>query len=970
MHVLPAPFVFPYKQDTSVTRQVLRILPIALIVMTPGLTPQTSVQTAPIYLAAGDLSLTFSGRTGVLVSALDSRTGTDLIRSGDDDHGGGWRLVLESPDGRKAFTELADAGSFESLPSQPNGQQALTLQWRGLKLSDGSSLPAARVTTVITASPGDSSSLWRFSAEGLDPWSIVLADCIDIRNVGSIGDRTPARLFLPEGAGRIYHDPARSLPAATWLYPSQASMQFMAIYGDSAGFSITARDTAGELKAGSWKGESPAAPASRVTFTHIFRSPAVGAATVPYAVQLGVFHGDWQTAAAAYRAFAESAPWTRQAARRATALDDTFQTMAVPVNTGPAQREALGELEKRAQSQVTAWGAPVLVSLGDWAQLRSPSAALGTAPQMGWASLEASLRLLRRSGISAVAELSGYCTETGVAMPEPGARIYPDETPCAAMKIASPAWRNRLGSLVSLLRNRGITIFALDLWPETHLSPDSPELRRNDIFRPSAWRTLLSSLAGDGRPDAPFLGAKQPFELFLPQLRFFRTRTCNVPPGWPESRTAPVEEVPAFDFVYHAWTAIECDTQPRSAANAAGRLLTVARAFVTGQRIVSAVAAPDSEDFQLFLKNSTLARRGFAQSFLAGGTMLPDAAIEAPLAGREEFENSPSLPDAGVVAVQSGVWRAKNGDVGVALANVSRHPASVRVPIDFDRWGLHTGRDYTLRAVSDRGPVPLAGGVRDSTSVSVSVETLDVAVITIHEELVTGGGIERIVNAARAEEPCGVAPGEVVDISGVFGGPDRASSADLSHGGPYPLELDETAVSFDGARGAILMASPSLVRAIVPWTVAGRSSVSVQVRRRGVSSGLISEPVQPACPGVYPADSVGSALVRNDDGNLNSGQRPAARGSVIAIYATGLGVAGMQPRAGESFEGSGSVLRPVSVTIDGVPARVRYAGFSQNIFSGVYEIQVRVPDSIQPGRPRLLVTANGQQSIGLNIVVD
>jgi uncharacterized protein (TIGR03437 family) len=316
------------------------------------------------------------------------------------------------------------------------------------------------------------------------------------------------------------------------------------------------------------------------------------------------------------------------------------------------------------------------------------------------------------------------------------------------------------------------------------------------------------------------------------------------------------------------------------------------------------------------------------------------------------------------------VWRAKNGDVGVALANVSRHPASVRVQIDFDRWGLHAGRDYTLRTVSDSGPVVLAAGVRESTSVSVSVASLDVAVLVIHEELVSGGGVERIVNAARGDEPCGVAPGEVVDITGVFGGSDRVSSADLSHAGPYPLELDETVVSFDGARGAVLLASPSLVRAIVPWTVAGSSSVSVQVVRNGVSSGRVSEQVQRACPGVYPADSADSALVRNDDGNLNSGQRPAARGSLIVIYATGLGVARVQPRAGESFEGSGAVLRPVSVTLDGLPAQVRYAGFSQKIFSGVYEIQVRVPDAIQPGRASLLISADGQQSVELTIAVD
>jgi uncharacterized protein (TIGR03437 family) len=58
------------------------------------------------------------------------------------------------------------------------------------------------------------------------------------------------------------------------------------------------------------------------------------------------------------------------------------------------------------------------------------------------------------------------------------------------------------------------------------------------------------------------------------------------------------------------------------------------------------------------------------------------------------------------------------------------------------------------------------------------------------------------------------------------------------------------------------------------------------------------------------------------------------------------------------------------VTVDGTPATVRYAGFSQKTFSGVYEIRLRIPDSIQSGRAALLVSAGQQQSIELKIAVE
>ena len=99
----------------------------------------------------------------------------------------------------------------------------------------------------------------------------------------------------------------------------------------------------------------------------------------------------------------------------------------------------------------------------------------------------------------------------------------------------------------------------------------------------------------------------------------------------------------------------------------------------------------------------------------------------------------------------------------------------------------------------------------------------------------------------------------------------------------------------------------------------------------------------------------GQASATNEDGSINSASNPASRGSVITLYGTGQGVAGL----------------PVSVTIGGLLADVLYAGATP-AYPGMLQINARVPAGyILPGTFSVVVTV-GQASSqpGVTIAVD
>ena len=89
----------------------------------------------------------------------------------------------------------------------------------------------------------------------------------------------------------------------------------------------------------------------------------------------------------------------------------------------------------------------------------------------------------------------------------------------------------------------------------------------------------------------------------------------------------------------------------------------------------------------------------------------------------------------------------------------------------------------------------------------------------------------------------------------------------------------------------------------------------------------------------------------NQDNSINSPSNPAARGTIITIYATGLGVLPGSPADGVPTAGAVLTTGALQVIIGTgiVPAaNVKYSGLAPGLIS-VWQINVEIPGTVPPG---------------------
>jgi uncharacterized protein (TIGR03437 family) len=157
-------------------------------------------------------------------------------------------------------------------------------------------------------------------------------------------------------------------------------------------------------------------------------------------------------------------------------------------------------------------------------------------------------------------------------------------------------------------------------------------------------------------------------------------------------------------------------------------------------------------------------------------------------------------------------------------------------------------------------------------------------------------------------------------------------------------------VLINGKPAPLLYASPSQINAIVPYEVAGHSAAILQVLFQGSGSQIWSVPIAPAAPGIFTLDATGAgpAAVLNQDNSVNGPSQPAARGSVIQIFATGIPVQGAVTGSVTPAAAPGST-DPVSVAIGGVTASILYAGPAPGEIAGLVQVNAVVSDLAPTG---------------------
>ena len=210
-----------------------------------------------------------------------------------------------------------------------------------------------------------------------------------------------------------------------------------------------------------------------------------------------------------------------------------------------------------------------------------------------------------------------------------------------------------------------------------------------------------------------------------------------------------------------------------------------------------------------------------------------------------------------------------------------------------------------------------------------------------------------VVSAASFQSG-NVSPGGILSIFGTNLGPAQPLDLQLDANGNVTTQLGPTRILFDSQPAPLTFVSDRQVNVVVPFSVAGGQSTTMQIEVNGVLSPAVNLTVAASRPGVFSVDQsgAGQAAVLNQNGSANSPQNPAAQGSVIQIFATG---GGQTTPAAQ--DGAIVPLPPplhqlaasARVEIDGIDAQVPFAGSAPQLVFGVVQLNAVIPTGVSTG---------------------
>ncbi len=232
-----------------------------------------------------------------------------------------------------------------------------------------------------------------------------------------------------------------------------------------------------------------------------------------------------------------------------------------------------------------------------------------------------------------------------------------------------------------------------------------------------------------------------------------------------------------------------------------------------------------------------------------------------------------------------------------------------------------------------------------------------------------GAGLSNAVNVpvgpAPAFSPSGVVsaanpvqtpvvPGSIGSVAGTNLAAETVSAA----APPLPYTLGGVTVDFNGLAAPLYYVSPTQINFQAPWGLEGFQRALLTVTNGTLSSASVIVPVALAAPSLFSVNGKGSgqgavliagtALLAAPTGAF-PGSRPASRGELIEVFATGLG-------AVSRLQGDGQPKTPTTiaisktpvVTIGGVPATVTFSGLAPGGV-GLYQINVQTPPTAPAG---------------------
>lgn len=706
---IPAPrgliAAFPRGRIRWVTLSLVPLLAAGLLMR--GAVPGAS--SAPAQMQNSVVSFSVAASPGsARLSLVDRVTGAELVSANEDSQL--YQIDCDIPGTGPVTLSARDATAVTSQVQRTAQGQTTTLTFK-----HGGRVPLAVQCrfTLATTSPEVRCDLTLTGLSAITISAIRYPVCAVPLRLGAHSDDD--RLLLPLADGAVIEDPERNTASGAVLrcqYPGMASLQLCGFYDGAAGLYVCAYDGAGHRKALGFRRGSATMTAEVEWMRDL--TPAM-THTVPYAVALGVFHGDWRAAADRHRVWAMQQSWCRTPVAKRADVPSWLRgaPLFYVVNLrGPQHAQAGADVGPGMADYIndigTAFHTPVAPILIGWERQGPWVSPDYFPPYSGDARFRAMTAQMARNGHHPVVYLSGLKW----TLKKSGAQgTYDDTADFAAhgraMAVlttaqapllagtptsgtgqfawlcpAVPATQQLLCDQVRQCQAMGVSAVQVDqlvgggtppCYATNHGHP-----RGGGTWSAEAVRSLLARLSREGKwRDRNFaLLLEEPCEFFLPVIDAYHAREY-AENRWPRDATDGMRGVPLFTHVYHAYgLAYGGDAVDLTTGPATHKALALATNLVEGKLPAAAVWERHILPGQIDARQASLTDaalrliQGPARDYLLGGTRMStgslavpevDVACVNPATGRSRVLRFPAVRHTG--------WSLPDGRLGYILAN-------------------------------------------------------------------------------------------------------------------------------------------------------------------------------------------------------------------------------------------------------------------------------------------------------------
>jgi uncharacterized protein (TIGR03437 family) len=249
-----------------------------------------------------------------------------------------------------------------------------------------------------------------------------------------------------------------------------------------------------------------------------------------------------------------------------------------------------------------------------------------------------------------------------------------------------------------------------------------------------------------------------------------------------------------------------------------------------------------------------------------------------------------------------------------------------------------TGSIYVSGTALYPTSVPKNGGYGSGNSASlVKIDPTNAPPVIVNSIGPTASAV-----AFPPEFSYGIAPGELISITGQHLGPSATVMAQLDATGRLPFQVDATSVAFDGYIAPLISVQDGLIVAFAPFEITGTSDVTVTVD--GQKSNSVRIVVTPYAPYFL--------AITNQDGTANSASHPAPQGSVVTFYLTGFGVTSPLSQDGSVNAAPLPVpVLPINAYINETQVQPQYVASADGLVAGITQVNLQIPVGTYTSNP-------------------